>query len=80
MRPYPAMTHTLAQGALLLLAAYLGCGVLFGLAFVSRGVQRLDPGAQGMPLLARVLILPGAAALWPLLAWKWLRLQPPPLA
>lgn len=54
------------------LAGYLVLGLVFALAFVTRGVAVIDPGAQGMPRLARLLIVPGVIALWPLLLWKWL--------
>jgi hypothetical protein len=74
------MTPALADGLLQVMAVYFGVGAVFALVFVCFAVQRLDPAARGMPLAARLLILPGAAALWPLLAWKWLRRQPPPLA
>lgn len=53
----------LAQGLLLLASVYLGVGLLFACAFVLLAVQQLDPAAQSMPLSARLLILPGAAAL-----------------
>jgi hypothetical protein len=58
--------------------AYLLVGVLFALAFVSVGAARIDPGARGAPLTFRLLILPAAAALWPLLARRWLSGQTEP--
>ena len=54
-------------------SAYLACGLLFGLAFVTAGVGRVDPAARGTSAGFRLLILPGTAALWPLLAARWLR-------
>ena len=60
------------------LAGYLVLGLAFALAFVTRGVAAIDPAARGMPRLARLLIVPGAAALWPLMLWKWLTQQSPP--
>jgi hypothetical protein len=54
-----------------LLGLYAILGFLFGLAFVSRGVERLDPGARGATLGFRLIILPAAIALWPLLARRW---------
>jgi hypothetical protein len=60
----------------LLLAAlglYLGAGALFGLAFVGFGVGRIDPAARGAPWRVRLVLLPGAAALWPVLAARWAR-------
>lgn len=74
------MTPALASGLLLVLGAYLGIGALLALVFVCLALQRLDPAALGMPWAARLLIVPGAAALWPVLAWKWLRRQPPPVS
>lgn len=52
-------------------AGYLLAGLVFGLAFVTVGVGRIDPAARGTSVAFRVLILPGAVALWPFLAVKW---------
>jgi len=62
--------HT-AQLAVLLLIAYAGIGLAFAIAFVLRGVWRLDPVARGAPIGFRLLILPGAVALWPVLLRRW---------
>lgn len=51
--------------------AYLVCGLLFGLAFVTVGVGRIDPHARGGSWGFRVAILPGVALLWPLMASRW---------
>lgn len=58
---------------LLVLAVYLGLGVAFAVAFVARGVATVDPAARGGTIGFRLLIIPGSAALWPLLARRWLR-------
>lgn len=58
---------------LLVLAVYALTGIAFALAFVTVGVTRLDPAARGTSWAFRALILPGSAALWPLLAAKWAR-------
>lgn len=58
--------------------AHLAAGLAFALAFVTVGVQRVDPAARGAPWGFRLLILPGAVALWPLLLVRWLRAGPPP--
>jgi hypothetical protein len=61
-------------GAILVLGAlYAGTGFVFGLAFVAVGVQRVDHSAAGAPWSFRLVILPGAAALWPLMLIKWIR-------
>lgn len=71
--------HT-AEVIVALLGVYLVLGLVFALTFVTRGAAAIDPAAQGMPLLARLLVLPGAAALWPLMLWKWLTRQSPPVS
>jgi hypothetical protein len=53
------------------LALYAACGLATALAFVSIGVTRVQP--QAMSLGARILILPGAIALWPDVLMRWLR-------
>lgn len=73
------MSVALASALLGALALYLGLGLLFALVFVSFGAERIDPAAARMPLQARLIILPGVALLWPLMAWKWLRREGPPI-
>jgi len=55
------------------LLVYAALGAVFGLTFVTAGVQRIDPNAKGSGLIFRLLILPGAAAFWPLLLRRWVR-------
>lgn len=57
----------------LLLEMYAAAGVLFALAFVGIGVTRLDSAAKGSSWGFRLMILPGAAALWPWLLARWIR-------
>ena len=53
--------------ALLVDALYLYCiaGLFFAIAFITTGVKRIDSQAIGSGVGFRVLIFPGAAALWP---------------
>lgn len=55
------------------LATYATVGMLFAIAFVVKGVGSIDATAAHAPLGFRLIILPGAAALWPLLLRRWLR-------
>jgi hypothetical protein len=55
------------------LTVYALAGVAFALAFVTRGVARVDPHAEGAGLGFRLLIFPAAAALWPVLCKLWWR-------
>lgn len=52
--------------------AYAVAGIAFALAFIASGARRIDPGAAAGTVGFRILILPGVAALWPLLAYRWL--------
>jgi hypothetical protein len=63
----------IAQLILYVLGAYVLGGLLVGVPFVLRGVERVDPAARGTSLIFRLLILPGTVALWPLIAAKWRR-------
>jgi hypothetical protein len=66
------MALTLAGWLVRLIGIYLALGVLFAVPFVMRGAARVDPAARGAGWGFRLLILPGVAALWPLLARRWL--------
>lgn len=52
---------------------YLLLGLLFSIAFVIKGVQKVDSVAADTNWKFRLLILPGAMAFWPILLKKWLR-------
>lgn len=59
-----------------LLGAYAAAGALFALVFVAAGLRRVDPAAEHAPWGFRIIILPGVAALWPLLLRRWIRRRP----
>lgn len=63
----------MAVGIILTTALYAAIGMLFGLVFTWRGIDRIDPAAHGAPWTFRLLILPGVIALWPWLALRWHR-------
>jgi hypothetical protein len=52
------------------IALYAACGVVLALAFVAVGISRVQPAP--VSLGARILILPGAVALWPYVLMRWL--------
>jgi hypothetical protein len=58
----------LAQALVDLAGIYFGVGLLFAIAFATFAAGRIDPAAAAGSLGFRILILPGAALLWPLLA------------
>ncbi len=56
-----------------LLALYFWTGLLFAIAFVARGVECIDPAARRASWGFRLLLVPGATALWPWLLARWVR-------
>jgi hypothetical protein len=51
----------------LIVGAYLFAGALFALYFALRGAALLDPAARGSSASFRLLLIPGAIGLWPVL-------------
>ena len=51
-------------------ALYAALGVVTALAFAAVGVTRVQPAP--VSLGARILLVPGAAALWPYVLRRWL--------
>jgi len=61
----------IAATFLILLGAYLTCGLVFAIPFALIGVKKIDPhGAHGSWGF-RLLIIPGTMAFWPLLLRRW---------
>jgi hypothetical protein len=58
-------------GLLYALGLYVLLGLVTAVAFVSFGVTQVLP--YSMTIGARILVLPGAAALWPYVLVRWLR-------
>ena len=61
----------IAAAFLYLLWAYLACWLVFTIPFALVGVKKIDPHAMHGSWGFRVLIVPGAMALWPLLLRRW---------
>lgn len=72
------MPESIASALVTAMLVYAGAGLIFALAFVTRGAGRIDPEAASGSWGFRLLILPGSAALWPLLALRWARGLGPP--
>jgi hypothetical protein len=69
----------IATVSLIILGVYLTCGILFAVPFVLFGVKKIDPHAAHGSWGFRLLILPGTAALWPLLLRRWVKgVEAPP--
>jgi len=55
------------------LALYAAAGLITAIAFASFGVTRVLPESASVTMGARILFLPGAAALWPYVLFRWLK-------
>jgi hypothetical protein len=60
------------------LAAYAAVGLVAALAFVFFGVTRLLPHPAPVSLGARILLIPGAMALWPYVMLRWIKAEREP--
>lgn len=56
---------------LILLGAYLACGLVFAIPFALFGVKTIDPHAAHGSWGFRLLVIPGTMAFWPLLLRRW---------
>jgi hypothetical protein len=55
------------------LAAYALTGAAFSVVFMLFVIHRVDPVAEHSPIGFRLIVVPGVAALWPLLLSRWLK-------
>ena len=67
--------HPVVAFLLDMLAVYAVAGLVTAVAFVAFGVTRVQPAA--VSLGARLLIIPGAAALWPYVLTRWIKASRP---
>jgi hypothetical protein len=67
------VSERLAEIVVAAAGAYVAAGVVFAVAFALWGVSRVDPTARVCTVGFRLIILPGATALWPLLTVRWIR-------
>ncbi len=68
-----------AEVVVLLCTVYIACGLVFAPLFAWRGARRIDPAAKTAGLGFRLIILPGAVALWPVLLRRWHSGRLPPV-
>ena len=68
--------HPVVAFLLNLLTLYAAIGAVTAVAFALFGVTRVQ--SAPVSLGARILILPGSAALWPYVAIRWLRARGAP--
>ena len=76
---YSQAMHAIIPPLLTVLGIYVAIGLLFGIAFAFWGVKKIDPAAAESGIGFKLLIIPGSAVFWPLLAKRWIRQMPPPM-
>jgi len=62
---------SVAGAILYAFVAYAVIGAITAIAFVTFGISRVLPRRMPVSLGARILILPGASALWPWILIRW---------
>ena len=62
-----------AEGVIGAVFLYGACGLATACAFALGGAARVMPGTDRVTVGARILLIPAAAALWPLVLRRWLR-------
>ncbi len=66
------MAATVIQSVFTIIGMYLMCGLVFSLAFISRGLKILDEGSHGAGIGFKLIIIPGCMVFWPVLLKKWM--------
>jgi len=61
----------IAAAFLILLGAYLACGLVFAIPFALIGVKKIDPRAAHGSWGFRLLVIPGTMTFWPMLLRRW---------
>lgn len=65
-----------AQAVWLGLGAYFGFGLALGFLMIAFGMRRLVPGVE-VPVRVRLMLLPGMAALWPVIVMRLIGVRAP---
>jgi hypothetical protein len=55
------------------ISIYLICGFVFAVAFVIKGIDKVDEGAHGSTIGFRIIIIPGVIVFWIFLLKKWMK-------
>ncbi|HLK27642.1 MAG TPA: hypothetical protein VKT28_03620 [Puia sp.] len=58
---------------LAVIGIYLICGFVFAIAFVTKGINKVDEGAHGSTIGFKIIIIPGVIVFWIFLLKKWLQ-------
>lgn len=56
-----------------IIAIYGLCGLIFAIAFIWKGIGKVDEGARESTIGFKLIIIPATMVFWPLLFKKWLK-------
>ncbi|MAJ46341.1 MAG: hypothetical protein CBC35_03385 [Planctomycetes bacterium TMED75] len=62
-----------AEIILLTAASYLALGLVFAVGFSWRGWRAIEKSDAGGTLVFKIMLIPGASLLWPLLLRRWIQ-------
>lgn len=65
------MSLEAAEAVWIGVGGYLAVGLLLGGGYLLVGAKRMDAAADGASFWFRLIALPGAIAVWPFLAARW---------
>ncbi len=72
-----AVSDAVAAAIWMVLGGWLATGLAIALPLIWRGLSRLNPGGGAVPWRVRLLLLPGMAALWPIILLRLSGVRPP---
>lgn len=61
---------TIIETFLYLLQAYIAAGIVFAIYFFVRGALKMDPLIKDSKWTVRLLLIPGAVIMWPVLSQR----------
>ena len=73
------MTLETANLLVTVIGLYFGVGLIIAIVFFLGGARRIDPGADGMSLQAKLITFPGTMVLWPVMLFKLFTQKEPPV-
>ena len=58
---------------LTIVGIYLALGIIFSIAFLWKGIAKVDDGANETGVIFKMLLFPGLVAFWVYFLRKWLK-------
>ncbi|MFK7771647.1 MAG: hypothetical protein AB8F94_05885 [Saprospiraceae bacterium] len=65
--------ETIISTILFIVGIYLALGIIFSIAFLWKGIAKVDDGAKETGLVFKMLLFPGLVVFWVYFLRKWLK-------